>query len=86
MKIYKYELYPSDSVLVEMPKGAKIISAAEKFGNLFVWAEVGESAETEIVNFAVIGTGYEFPDDLPRDFIGTVLMESLVFHVYRLTA
>ena len=43
MTIWKFELPANDSVTVEMPMGARILSTATQRDRLCVWAEVATS-------------------------------------------
>lgn len=86
--IYKYELRPG-TTRIDLPSGAKVLTAASQQGKVFVWAEVLPTAETETRLFQVFATGQEIPQGMgiAREYIGTVHMEfmGLVFHVYEYT-
>lgn len=86
--IYKYELWP-DALKIEMPKGAKILTAREQHDKICLWAEVNTDNATEVRTFEIFGTGHQIPYDMgvSRDYIGTAMLEggSLVMHVYEYT-
>lgn len=84
MVIWKYELEIKDLQHVDMPYGAKILSVANQNGNLCMWASVDPSAEKMWRFVEIIGTGHLIPTDLngERIFIGTVVIGSLVWHVF----
>lgn len=86
--VYKYELHP-DRLKIEMPKGAKILTAREQHDTICVWAEVDTENATEVRTFEVFGTGHAIPYDMgvSREYISTVMLMggSLVMHVYEYT-
>ena len=62
MKIFKYQL--TDRMCkIEMPTGARIISAAFQPQALCIWAGVDPNAKPETRTFVVRKTGEEFPSD-----------------------
>ena len=89
MKIYKYTLEDQTST-VQMPEGAKVLSAHTQRESICIWALVDPSKPMTLRTFKVIGTGWdieeaEFGQPLTHlEFIGTVLLSggSLVFHVF----
>ena len=68
---------------VEMPIGARVLTAREQGNELCLWAEVDPSAATEMRSFQVFGTGHEMPDVIGA-YVGTAMLYSgkLVLHVY----
>jgi len=87
MKIYKYTLMPEDRQVVEMPKGATILSVgADVFvpDNLCLWALVdpGERPEMRVIH--IHGTGHDVVTPERLTYIGTATMRSLslVWHVF----
>lgn len=82
-RIWKYELEITDEQTVEMPRGAKVLSVANQGGKLCLWAEVDPSERIVVRHFLVIGTGHQITEDFDlRKFVGTVLMEPFVWHVF----
>lgn len=89
MTIYKYGL-EDEVCTVQMPEGAKVLSAHAQNGSVCIWALVDPSKPIVLRTFKVIGTGWkieepEFGSPMTQlEFIGTVLLESgrLVFHVF----
>ena len=82
--IYKYELPLTDTPVIQMPNGAKVLSAGEQMGKLFVWAHVNPDVDLVPHQFRVAGTGHRM-EQLLEGFIGTVLMvNGLVWHVFYL--
>lgn len=87
--IYKFTVRP-DMLKVQMPKGAKILTAREQFDEICIWAEVDTDRPNEMRHFEVYGTGHPTPADgigQSREYIGTAHLEggALVFHVYEYT-
>ncbi len=82
MKIWKFEINPA-SFLVNMPKGAEVISVGTQENCIMIWAKVNPEAKICIRRFPVYGTSHEISEeDLSIPFIGTVIMESFVWHVF----
>ena len=79
--IWKYTLEITDLQTVEMPSGAIILSVDNQDGSLCLWALVDTEAAKEEVCIEIIGTGNPV-FSATRQFIGTVLMGSLVWHVF----
>lgn len=81
MKIWKYELeWPVQSLLV--PVGATFLSVAVQGPNVCVWAIVDQVIdEREHRMVRVVATGQEF-DPEGTNYIGTVQIEPLVYHVF----
>lgn len=83
--IWKYPFHVNDSVVIEMPIGAKIIpfvgGAMPYDDMLFIWAEVDPEAEREDRVLHVVGTGNPMPQR-PMRHIGTCPNGRFVWHVY----
>lgn len=85
-EVWKYEIPVEDVFEIWMPSGARVLSVAMQGANPFMWAETSPKARREKRRFRVCGTGHQMPDDGPREFIGTILMQNdtLVFHVFEI--
>ncbi len=70
---------PGEGFTVEMPAGAVIRHFGAKDRRPHFWAEVDPTAPTEPRVFAVLATGYPYPDD--AIYRGTVVIEGLVWHL-----
>ena len=83
--VYKYSLRVTDSQVITLPKGSKILSVGEQHGNIRLWALV-DTTEPEAEQHTIIvhGTGHNANDVEGATFIGTVFLAdgSLVFHVF----
>ena len=89
--IYKYELSVIDFQIIDMPKGAEILSVQiqpSAFGGdsdrLFLWVKIDTSNELEPKRIRIFGTGNPMEYEHELNFIGTVQMNnySLVWHVF----
>lgn len=79
-QIWKYSL----ENVIEMPKGAEILTIDIQNGQLFnaqMWVKVDTENEVEKRMFEVIGTGQNF-DDTNRKYIGTYQDGPFVWHVF----
>lgn len=83
MKIFKYRIPPINDVLIEMPRGAVILSVQAQRGEVMLWVEVDTAAPPIKRRFKIRGTGHDLPEDA-RHYVGTVVLMDgdLVLHVY----
>ncbi len=82
-QVWKYELQIVDEQTLEMPRGAKVLSVANQSGKLCLWAEVDQSERIVYRHFLIIGTGNLITEDFElRKFVGTVLIDPFVWHVF----
>ena len=79
-EVWKFKLGPMDNT-IEMPLGARVLSAAFQGEDLQIWAAVDPCAENGARMLRVVGTGHPAPD-LDGAFVGTVFWGALVFHVF----
>lgn len=77
--IYKYPLNPGETILTLR---GKILSAGVQGDDIMVWAVHDDSALDRQVHVSVMGTGHLFVDAPESDFVATVFLGSLVFHVF----
>jgi len=85
VRIHKYTLKVEGTEILQMPKGAQILSVQVQHGEPQLWALVDETAEIVGRLFSTYGTGQEFPHALDHGkFIGTyqLMHGSVVFHVF----
>ncbi len=80
--IWKYEFEVMDgSQRTEMPVGAKLVFVSrDPSGFLCAWFEVDPTAETEIRQFEVHGTGH--PITKEEEYLGSVVASPFVWHLY----
>lgn len=86
-RIFKYTLEITSDQTVQMPQGAWILSVANQGGNLCLWAMVDIDCNLHPRHIEVIGTGHRVVQDMgvERTFIGTVLINQFVWHVFERT-
>jgi len=84
--IYKYEI-PVGGGAIQMPNSAKILSVGVQGESLMLWAEVDPERSGYQRQVEVFGTGHPIRNEMcvSREFIGTVFMSDLVWHVYERT-
>jgi hypothetical protein len=82
--IYKYPLRIIDAQEVEMPRGAKILSAQMQEEFLCLWALVEITKEKETRTIVIHGTGHPVYNVSDKKFIGTVQQGPLVWHVFEI--
>lgn len=82
-KIWKFSLVVKSCQGVLMPESAKVISAHNQEGVICLWAICHPDEPHRIRRFSIVGTDHPMPTDL-AEFIGTVLVPPLVWHVFEL--
>lgn len=84
--IYKYDLQVTDHQVIQLPKGAKILTVQEQLQIPCIWALVDPIAQKEDVEVWTFGTGHEMTDSLSGKikYLGTYQLNGgrLVFHVF----
>ncbi|MEO5991405.1 MAG: hypothetical protein ABIP68_07180 [Ferruginibacter sp.] len=85
MIIFKYQIKTIGSQIIQMPKGAIILSCQQQNSFISMWAIVDENGELEDRHFEVIGTGNEITLK-PREYISTVQMGLYVWHIFEINA
>lgn len=82
--IYKYQLELTEFQQIVMPKRHRALSVQVQNGGLCIWVNVDNASAADGVMLVQIhGTGDNL-DPLPPEysFLGTVQMDSFVWHVY----
>jgi len=83
--IFKYTLEILDVQRLDIPTGSKILSVAEQYGNIVLYALV-DDARGGLDSFEIFirGTGHPFGDIDNCEFLGTVKLDEgrLMFHVF----
>lgn len=83
--IWKYYLDITDRQTLRMPKGAVILSVENQYGALCCWAMVDPACdedEDEDRPIALIRTGRDASGVEPHEYVGTVTIDSFVWHVF----
>ena len=84
--IYKYELEITTAQTVTLPEDRVILSVANQNGKLCMWVDVNKEYDsTDDLTIYLFGTGHPIPSYLKRAmiFVGTVIIDPFVWHVYR---
>lgn len=89
MKIYKYPLQIEDRQIIEMPRGARILSIQVQNGVPCIWAQVNPKSEKEKRVIYIVGTGHDLEDFIfdSCGYRGTFQLHggALVFHVFEIS-
>lgn len=81
--IYKYAINITDEQVIELPKGAEILTAQLQDKILQMWAIVNPNAEKQKRVIEIYGTGHPFPFGMAeRKYIATVQKDGLVWHIF----
>lgn len=84
-KIFKFKLEITDEQILSLPLNSRILSVAEQFGDMVLYAVVDTSEDLkEDYKIIIHGTGHPANDIDNCTFLGTVKMEDgqLMFHVF----
>lgn len=82
-QIWKFVVPEIDTMKLQMPIGAQIVSVQNQNNVVTFWALVDPKAEKETRYFTIYGTGHSFKDDC--HYIGTVQMNyGLVWHLFEI--
>lgn len=82
--IHKYVITPK-KLLLEMPKGAEILTVQSQHESACIWALVDSEAPLEDRHFDVVGTGQPIEETgIKRKYIGTFQLGggALVYHLF----
>lgn len=78
--IFKYELPFEGIVCIQLPKYTQVLTVVIQQGRLYIWALVDPDEKTEQKTFRIAGTGNLIRGNWK--FIGTIFIETQVFHVF----
>jgi hypothetical protein len=86
--IYKYQLANVDFQTVDMPSGAKILSAQIQSEQICLWALVDIERAPKRRAFQIHGTGHPVHNSEQLTFIDTVQLAGggLIFHVFEVSS
>jgi len=82
--IWKYPLKPIESQVVELPGGAKILTAQLQGNQLCLWALVNTLALTESRKIRIYGTEHPISNQKEHRYISTYQLADgeFIFHVF----
>lgn len=78
--VFKYPLLPQEETILLLR--GKVLSVGIQGNDIMVWAVHDDDAPALSVRFYVMGTGHFFVDTSESNFVGTVFLGPLVFHVF----
>lgn len=79
-KIYKYKIPIEDEIIIDLPKGAKILTVQVQNEQPCIWAIVDPLQPFEKRNLYLYGTGMTVTHC--ESYIGTFQIYELVFHLF----
>jgi hypothetical protein len=85
-KIYKYQIpvETENEIKIDLPSGARVLSAREQQGQLYMWALVDSGKPVEARYFRLFTTGQQIENAASLAFVGTFQLQSgnLVYHLF----
>jgi hypothetical protein len=84
--VYKYTgLFVNGKCIMKMPDQAKIVDVHLSADDtcLDIWAEVWTDEPLCDIEFVIVGTGWELPNDYRWWHVRTIQQPSFVWHIYR---
>ena len=83
--IWKWPVAPESQFVLELPRGAQILTVQEQHGRPQLWALVDPSAPVQRRTFRVMPTGIEWEcDGELLHYLGTFQLKQLVFHLFEI--
>lgn len=80
--IWKFPLEVTDSQLVNIPEGAKILTVQTQQGIVTLWAVIDPSKDPDTLEVRILGTGNPADNIEDMFYIGTVQERIFVWHVF----
>lgn len=82
--IHKFEIPVADEFSIEMPSGARVLSAQTQRETPHIWALVDNENVKELRRFHLRGTGHDCTGLEHTVYVGTFQLRggSLVFHLF----
>jgi len=86
LTVYKYQIPPEDHLIIDMPKGARILHVGSQYNVIMLWALVDPSQPKVTSRFRLAETGRPIDDADCGNFVGTAIIcdGALVFHLFDL--
>ena len=82
--VWKFPL-PHPRTVLSMPKYARVLTAGVQEDHIVIWAQVIPAQPPEHRVFNVFNTGEQLPEDV-RDWVGTVQIGPIVWHIYEVAS
>lgn len=84
--VYKYKLETVTAQVIELPKGAEVLSVKNQHEEICLYAKVDtEEKELQIITVLIFGTGHNIPPGANEaKYVDTVSLQGgmLMFHVF----
>lgn len=83
--VWKYDIKTTNTLNINMPKGAEILDIQEQKEKPKIWALVNPDNSLETRKFKIYGTGHNIDSSINKDnYIGTYQLHrgNLIFHVF----
>lgn len=82
--IHKFAVPVAETLEIEMPKGAEVLTIQVQHGDPCIWARVVPFAPPEVRKFRWFSTGEPMPDRASLKYVGTIqqIGGSLIFHLF----
>jgi hypothetical protein len=80
--IYKYQLSLQGVDIRTLPADFEVLSVQIQHNIITMWAYVDDTSNACEVEIKIIGTGTEFKNRRKYSYIGTVQLDSFVWHIF----
>ena len=81
-RIYKYNITICHRLVFSMPRDAVILSFKLLHNTPYIWALVDPDQPGEDRHFTIRGTGQPFDDADQLEYIGTIIKDQFVWHLF----
>jgi hypothetical protein len=86
MRVFRYQLQVTDKQTIDLPLSSQILHVARDRGGdpnvIDLWAQVPEQAPLVPTVIRIYGTGHPMDHYAQLQYVGTVVTDYLVWHVY----
>lgn len=78
--VYKYKIHTVESQVIDMPAGARILTAADQAGMFCLWALVDTNKGIVSRRIYIKGTGHVVPE--LSEYVATIHQSGFVRHIF----
>lgn len=82
LAVWKYSLGDAPTQLIDMPRGARILTLQMQGDEPTIWALVDPDADMERHIISIHGTGHPLEEDELGEYVGTFFLDWYVGHVF----
>lgn len=82
LSVYKYPFAVDDDVVIQMPRGAKVLHVAAQGDQPTLWALVDPAQPMHPYRFLMRGTGHPVPDNV-GPHVGSFFHGPFVWHLFQ---